>query len=93
MGKLIGLPNSAISHIAAKGFRPVEREPYTFIGEIKSKTRNFTYVGVLVVLPLQRQRNMYVFTLTVNGEDGFKGKVGDLSDFDKWLDELPQVAT
>jgi hypothetical protein len=70
----------------------VEGQPNTFIGDIKSKTRNFSYVGVLVVLPLQRQRNMYVFTLTVNGEDGFKGKVGDLGDFDKWLAELPQVA-
>lgn len=92
MGKLIGLPNTAISHIAAKGFKPVEGDPHTFIGNIKSKIRNFSYVAVLVCLPLQRQRNMFVFTLTINGEDGFKGKVGDLGDFDKWLSELPQIA-
>jgi hypothetical protein len=92
MGKLIGLPNSAISRIAESGFRPVEGQPNTFVGNIKSQARNYSYVGVLVVLPLQRQRNMYVFTLTVNGEDGFKGKVGDLDDFEKWLSELPHVA-
>lgn len=84
MAKLIPLPKSAISHIAGLGFRPIQDDPNTFRASVKTGAKGYERAATLTMLPLQLQRNRYVFTLQVNGDPGFSGRVGDLGDFDEW---------
>jgi hypothetical protein len=56
----------------------------TFIGEIKSMSAGYSKIVTLTMLPLQLQRGRYVFTLAINGDERFNGRVGDLGDFDEW---------
>lgn len=58
--------------------------PNTYLGNYESQSLKHPYVCILMVIPLKIQEDKFVFTLTLNGSDKFRGKVGTMEDFANW---------
>jgi hypothetical protein len=59
--------------------------PNMYLGDYESKSLSNPYVCLLSVIPLKVQADKYVFTLTLNGVDSFRGKVGTVEEFINWF--------
>jgi hypothetical protein len=79
------LPKSVTPIIEELGLKPVAALPNTYLGMMKSQTLKSDFLILLSVIPLKIQKDHYVFSVTINGNTAFKGKVGTMDDLRGWL--------
>lgn len=76
----------ALRVIKELGFRPLAKMSHTFVGKAASQNENVApYIVIMQIMPLQLDRNRYVVSLTYNGNDAFKSRLGTLEDLREWF--------
>ena len=62
------------------GFKQISGRPYEFIGSVKSQADDYGMAALLTVMPLKLQRDTYVISLEMNGEQMVKSRLAKLDD-------------
>lgn len=80
------LTSKALSVIAGLGFRPLPGISHTFVGKAESQNEGKDpYMVIMQIMPLQLDPDRYVISLTYNGKDAFKARLGTLDDLEMWF--------
>lgn len=80
------LSTDALSVITELGFRPIAGMTHTYVGKAVSQNRDAApYVVIMQIMPLQLDPDRYVISLTYNGVDAFKARLGTLDDLRDWF--------
>jgi hypothetical protein len=59
---------------------------HTYVGKATSQNRDVApYMVILQIMPLQLDPDRYVISLTYNGNDAFKARLGTLDDLRDWF--------
>lgn len=83
---LPALSAEAMQVVSGLGFRPLSGMTHMFIGKAVSQNPNADpYVVILQMMPLQLDRSRYVISLTYNGNEAFKTRLGSLDDLTDWF--------
>lgn len=83
---LPNLNHDAVATIASLGFRPIAGMSHTFVGKAESQNRDSApYMVIMQIMPLQLDVNRYVISLTYNGSEAFKARLGTLDDLRDWF--------
>lgn len=81
------LSSEAMRVVSGLGFRPLSGMTHMFIGKALSQNAHADpYLVILQILPLQVDRSRYVITLTYNGNEAFKPRLGSLEDLKDWFE-------
>jgi len=79
-GKLPKISQFALDNLSEMGFKAINGRPYEFIGSVKSQTDDYGMAALLTVMPLKLQRDTYVISLEMNGEQMVKSRLAKLDD-------------
>lgn len=80
------LSPDALRVLSGLGFRPLPGLTHMFIGKATSQNPNADpYLVVLQIMPLQIDKDRYVISLTYNGNEAFKMRLGTLQDLEEWF--------
>jgi hypothetical protein len=80
------LSSEAMRVVSELGFRPLSGMPHMFIGKATSQNPNADpYMVILQIMPLKIDTARYVITLTYNGSEAFKSRLGTLEDLAEWF--------
>jgi hypothetical protein len=83
---LPGLSAEAMQVVSELGFRSLSGMTHMFVGKATSQNPNADpYIVILQIMPLQIDRNRYVISLTYNGNEAFKTRLGSLDDLVDWF--------
>lgn len=62
------------------GFKPIADRPYEFIGSVKAQLDDYGMAALLTVMPLKLQKDTFVISLDMNGEQMIKARMAKLDD-------------
>ncbi len=80
------LSADALRVVLGLGFRPLPGMAHRFVGKAASQNPNADpYIVILQMMPLQLNRSQYVISLTYNGNEAFKTRLGSLEDLADWF--------
>jgi hypothetical protein len=80
------LSPAAVGVIAGLGFRPLPGMSHTFVGKADSQNEGQDpYMVIMQIMPLQLDADRYVVSLTYNGQDAFKARLGTLEELQEWF--------
>jgi len=79
-GKLPKISQFFSDSLSEMGFKAINGRPYEFIGSVKSQTDDYGMAALLTVMPLKLQRDTYVISLEMNGEQMVKSRLAKLDD-------------
>lgn len=80
------LSTDALAVISELGFRPISGMTHTYVGKAASQNEGVApYMVIMQVMPLQLDLSRYVISLTYNGVDAFKARLGTLDDLRDWF--------
>jgi len=79
-GKLPKISQFVSDSLSEMGFKAINGRPYEFIGSVKSQTDDYGMAALLTVMPLKLQRDTYVISLEMNGEQMVKSRLAKLDD-------------
>lgn len=79
-GKLPKISQFVLDNLSEMGFKAINGRPYEFIGSVKSQTDDYGMAALLTVMPLKLQKDTYVISLEMNGEQMVKSRLAKLDD-------------
>jgi hypothetical protein len=62
------------------GFKQIADRPYEFIGSVKGQHDDYGMAALLTVMPLKLQKDNFVISLDMNGEQMVKSRLAKLDD-------------
>lgn len=66
--------------MAEMGFKPISGRPYEFIGTVKHQQDDYGMAALLTLMPLQLQKDNFVVSLEMNGEQMVQTRLAKLED-------------
>lgn len=83
---LPSLSPEALGVLSGLGFRPLPGISHTFMGKAVSQNEDQDpYIVIMQILPLKIDTSRYVVSLTYNGQEAFKARLGTLDDVQDWF--------
>lgn len=83
---LTPLSSEAMRVVSGLGFRPLPGMAHMFVGKIGSQNPDADpYLVILQMMPLKIDTSQYVISLTYNGNEAFKTRLGTLGDLTDWV--------
>lgn len=79
-GKLPKLSNFVIQSLSQIGFKQIADRPYEFIGSVKGQHDDYGMAALLTVMPLKLQKDNFIISLDMNGEQMVKARLAKLDD-------------
>ena len=80
------LSPDAVATVTELGFRPIAGMSHTYVGKAVSQNPDAApYMVIMQIMPLQLDAERYVISLTYNGNDAFKARLGTLDDLRDWF--------
>lgn len=69
-----------LDNLSEMGFKAINGRPYEFIGSVKNQNDDYGMAALLTVMPLKLQRDTFVVSLEMNGEQMVKSRLAKLDD-------------
>lgn len=79
-GKLPKLSQFVLDNLKQMGFKQISGRPYEFIGSVASQVDDYGMAALLTVMPLRLQKDAFVISLEMNGEQVVKARIAKLDD-------------
>lgn len=79
-GKLPKISQFVLGSLGEMGFKPISGRPYEFIGSVQSQVDDYGMAALLTVVPLKLQKDTFVVSLEMNGEQMVKARLAKLDD-------------
>lgn len=79
-GKLPKISQFVLDSLKEMGFKQISGRPYEFIGSVQSQVDDYGMAALLTVMPLKLQKDTFVISLEMNGEQMVKSRLAKLDD-------------